>query len=63
MCKFISFDIMIGDQFIHTIAVSTLLADSIDRFGRPVFSPRKLSDHVISRLPTLRGKNFRLCHN
>lgn len=63
MCKFISFDIMIGDQFIHTIAVSTLLADSIDRFGRPDFSPGRLGEHIESRLPTLRGKKYHLCRN
>lgn len=63
MRKYIEFDIMLGDKFIHTMRVSTLLADSVDAFGVPVFSLEKIKRHIESRLPTLKGKNYILCPN
>lgn len=63
MRKYIEIDIMLGDRFVHTMRVSTLLADSVDAFGLPVFSLTKIKRHVESRLPTLKGKDYRLCLN
>lgn len=63
MRKYIAFDIMLGDKFVHTVRVSTLLADNIDAFGVPSFSLSKIKQHIESRLPSLKGKDYRLCPN
>ena len=63
MRQYIEIDIILGDSFVHTMRVSTLLADGVDALGLPVFSLAKIKQHVENRLPTLKGKDYRLCLN
>lgn len=60
--KYIIVDIMLNGQFLHTMQISTLLADEFDH-GIPVFSVDVLKKHIIGRLPSLKGKDFKVCPN
>ena len=61
MPKQFSVDIMINDRYIHTMEISTLLADKIGPDGRPAISVEKLCENIEKRLPSLKGQQYNVC--
>lgn len=59
--KFIDIDVMLRGRFVHTFRISTLLADGIASDGKPIFSPKRLEQHIESRLPSLKGQPYNIC--
>lgn len=59
--KFYDLDVMIRDRFVRTFRISVMLADRIDPDGKPVFSYEKVCNHIESRMPSLKGKPYRIC--
>lgn len=59
--KFIDIDVMLRGRFVHTFRISTLLADKIDPDGKPVFSAKRIEEHIESRLPSLKGQPYNIC--
>ena len=58
--KFIDMDVMLRGRFVHTFRISTLLADKIDTDGKPVFSAKRIEEHIESRLPSLKGQPYNI---
>lgn len=59
--KYINVDVMLHGRFVHTFRISTLLAEYIDTDGKPVFNADRISEHIESRLPSLKGQPYNIC--
>lgn len=58
--KHFDVDVMIGDKFIHTFHVSTLMAEGIADDGKPIVDYERLCRHIEGRMPTLKGKRYKI---